>query len=767
MRVLATGQLTQNSSRKVNTIQTAKLPIRNAEGVWSAPVATRSIAWAAVDVLRNNVYGANYGDAYIDYEKVLELDETWADRGDTFNGVFDTTQSVWDALTAILRTGRTVPVMVGGKVTFMRDELRLLPRGVFTPSNIVRGSVNIQHILFDDESPDDIIVQFLDERTWQQNEVQCTQEDSLSAKPERMNIFGITTRAQAWREGMFLGAVNAKRRVVTSFTSEMEGRLLLRGDTISVGTDLFEGTQTGQVLGYDAGTRTIWLSEPIDWAGVTDSYIQLRKRNGKPWGPVKIHPASDINQAIIDGVDLIIIEASQGPIVSTFNHDTDSAITNYILCTAETDYKDFIIVSGTPKNENVELTCIIEDPAVHLADLGTPPPETYPFTGNQDPARPVINFFGMSEALNSDPSLPTVVFAWAPSSTANSYNLQISYDNVAWSTIYSGPATSFTAQVFSGALFARVNGVNTQAGPWKTASGVFGTNSSVPLPTQAISSNYSVNAGVLAVAWDPSVRALSYRLRIYTETVPGSGVFNHIALTTNTVATSVQYNSSQIQAAGGPWEAIRIGVTSINDVGESAEVYRDVAGISLDPVTSLSLQSAYNRDTFVIQWSPSNANSYDVLIIVDGVTKITANTLTNTQTITLSSMQAQGGPWRMFTIRVIARAGILTSPATDLVVIASNILPVTGAGGSYSGGNVNLSWTQSPDNGVGQTRVRRNSVNNFATATLISTQNKAPGVAATYADARTAGSGTWYYFITAYDNTRNLESPAVVLSVTV
>lgn len=770
VRMLATGQLTQTSSKKINTIQTAKLPIYdpNTE-TWSAPTPTRSIAWAAADILRNTTYGASYDADYIDLDQLIELEEIWVDRGDTFNAVFDSTYSVWEALTMCLRTGRTIPVVVAGKVTFIREEQRSLPRGVFTPSNIQRGSLEIRHILWDNEAPDDIIVQFVDERTWKQNEVQCKQDGSSSVKPERMQIFGITDRSQAWREGMFIGAVNARRRVVATFTTEMEGRLLMRGDLVSVASDLMpDWGQTGVVRGYVTASRELWLSEYIEWNGNTDAYIMLRKRNGTGWGPVKIHPhVSDTSRAIIDLADLIIVQAAQGPIVNTFNLEDDSSITSYVICYEADERKDFIIVSGTPKNELVDITCIIEDPAVHTVDLGTPPPETYPYTGNQDPTRPIITFFSASEDPISNPSLPTVNFAWGPSSLADYYRLEISYDNMEWETIYTGPNLQFTFQVYSGALFARVQGVNTQAGPHKIFSGVFGIDTSAPLPVQIINYDYDISGGALNVEWEPAIRATSYRLNIYSESTPGSGIFDVLEITNTTISTSVQFDSSEIISAGGPWPAIRIGVVAINSVDEADETTVDVSSATFDPVTSLSLQSSYNRTTFVAQWSHPSASHFTVEIVVDGIVKLTYNSLSNTQNVPLLDMQAQGGPWRQLTVRVTALSGALTSTPTSLLVTAPTITAVTGAGGSYDGTNVNLSWNQTADNGVPKTRVRRNNVNNYATATVINTQTKAAGAAATYADPRTLGSGTWYYFITAWDDVLGMESSPVSLSVTV
>ena len=771
IRMLATGQLTQSSSNKINTIQTAKLPVWNpVTRVWSDPIGTTSIAWAAADVLRNSTYGANFDSDYIDLDKLAELDNTWSSRVDTFNGVFDTTYSIWDALNMILKVGRTIPVMIGGKMTFVRDEHRVMPRCIFNPATMQRGSFQTQHILYDDESPDDIIVQFLDHRTWKQNEVDCKQVDSISAKPERMQIFGITHRDQAWREGMFMGAVNARRRVIATFTTEMEGRMMMRGDLIGVAHDLYEWGDFGEVQGFDLGTKTLWLSESPTFDS-SNAYIRLRKRNGKAWGPVKIGPyvdnPFDDYKVTIDATDLAFVEASQGSIVDVFNLESDSVLTTYIIGEQTTDFKDFIIVSGDPTDELVNLTCIIEDPEVHLVDLGSPPPETYPYQPGGAGNRPIISFLAVTENTITDPNFPSLTFAWGADSNATSYRLEISYDNVNWQLMYAGPGTSFVGSVYAGVLYSRVLGINTQSGAWKYFTGTFGIGTATPLPPEVVNVGYSIAAGSLAISWSPSIRAQSYIVKVYAEGVTGSGIFNLTVLTTNQIGTSINYTSDAVLAAGGPWPTIKVGVTAVNSLGNSTEKVVTVSGITLNPVEGLAIQSGYNRSSFTIQWQPNpSANSYLVELVVDGVVKITYTSLSNTQSVYLNDMQAVGGPWRKFTVSVKANANALQSAATSIIVLAPTILPITGAGGSFSGTAVNLSWNQTSDNAVPKTRVWHNTVNNFSTATVINTQSKAAGASASYSHAVAAGSRNHYYFITAWDDVTPMESIPVTLTVT-
>src|SRR5690606_533040 len=101
---------------------------------------TRSIAWAAADIIRNSDYSIGVPDTQYDVAELLRLDSVWTGRGDTFNAIFDRSWLVYDALRACLRAGRAQPVRIGGKIGFTRLEPKQIKRTAFTLRNVVRGS---------------------------------------------------------------------------------------------------------------------------------------------------------------------------------------------------------------------------------------------------------------------------------------------------------------------------------------------------------------------------------------------------------------------------------------------------------------------------------------------------------------------------------------------------------------------------------------------------------------------------------------------------
>src|SRR3546814_7804410 len=72
IRMRATDNLSQRSSRLINCIVTRKLPVWSGDSGWSAPLPTRSIAWAFAAILRAS-YGAKLPDARRSEEPKTEL----------------------------------------------------------------------------------------------------------------------------------------------------------------------------------------------------------------------------------------------------------------------------------------------------------------------------------------------------------------------------------------------------------------------------------------------------------------------------------------------------------------------------------------------------------------------------------------------------------------------------------------------------------------------------------------------------------------------
>lgn len=355
VRVKASSSLNNDSLSKIGVLSTRKIPIWNGT-VWSAPMATRAIAWAAADACRNNTYSIGLNDSLIDLEKLLELDAIWTARGDCCDGVFDTKSTFWDSLKTILRTGRTQPHMVGGSITFSRDHDQAVVKGVFGVRNIVRGSFSIDYLMFDPDTPDDIEVEYFDEESWVWKSVVCTLPGSTSESAASIKKWGITQREQALREGLYEAACNMHRRTFVTFQTEMDARIILRGDLVSVSHPLPSWGMSGEIK--SVSSHVLKLSEPVSFDS-GDHYISFRKPDGSQDGPFLV-TASDI-----DSYHVVMSEPPPAHVYPGYSRER----THFQFGFGAMFEKKCLVLSATPRSGNrVELLCVVENSAVHSVE---------------------------------------------------------------------------------------------------------------------------------------------------------------------------------------------------------------------------------------------------------------------------------------------------------------------------------------------------------------------------------------------------------------
>jgi len=691
----ATNQLTDQSSRRFNTIQTAKVPVWDGT-TWSANQATRNPAWAAADILRNDIYGAGLPDSRIDLQALLSLADKWTTRGDKFDAVFDRKQTLWTSLVQSLMVGRAQPLLIAGKVSFVRDEAHEITRGVMTPRNIIRGSFETTHILYDEDSPDAVIIEYYDERTWERNEVLCKIDGSTEENPARIQMFGVVNRTHAWREGIYQAAVNLYRRVFASLTTEMEGRLLIRGDSVAVSHDMARWGQSAEVETWDAGTRILGLSEPVD---DTTTVVGLSDRRGKLWGPVVVASVSADGFSItLDAGDLSAVEGLMGVIPVYLGLEQEP--TRAMCGTLDTYSRKFKVVGSTPdKGGTVQMVLTNDDPRVYEADLGTPPDEVSPYGPGTVPTAPVVS--GLSVSQNpSSPSSPVLLDAsWNAAAGATSYLLQVSPDGVTWNSIYDGPLTSTQFTTDAGPVYVRVFGIGEFRGPAAVPNPTpvtYGTPTLLPGQPQGLTVEADTGAGVLSASWGLAPRATSYRIDVY---IDDGGSYTDLVLTRTLAGSSVLFTSTDIASAGGPWDAFRLEVTPINGVGEGTPLGETVTDVVMDPPASVSLVTAYNGQEVNAQWTPvAAASSYDVEVWESATLRATYTVTGTSIVVTGSSLASAGGPWRSLELRVKAQNGALVSTAAVLAI--SDTAPAVPANITTSSGTteeVDVAWDASTD----------------------------------------------------------------------
>lgn len=463
MRMRATNNLSLQASRKVSVLATRKLPVWNGTS-WSAPQATRSIAWAIADAARDSGHGAGLPDTRIDLDALLALDAIWAAREDWFDGRFDQAGSWWEAVSQIALAGRARCFMQGGRLRVVRDGADQLPVAMYGMRNIVRGSFSVDYIMPSEDTADAIEVQYFDASTWAPRRVTAALPDSTAEKPAKLDLSrGITDRAQALREGTYHAATNRYRRRVVRFATEMEGFIPSIGDTIAVSHDMPGWGQHGEATGWDAASRTLTVSEPMEF-GAGQHYVALRRADGGVSGPWAVSAGTTAHELLLD----------EDPDITPYT-GTERERTHVAFGAAETYAAMAKVVSVRPRGEyEVEIEAVPDDPSVHTADEGVTAP---PIRTSQLPGRivrPVVDQL-FARRMPGDPT--RVLLGWQPAAGAEGYQIEmaegddVADPDVSWTRIADTTAAHHAVRLlYAARTLVRVRGVGLAAGNWRAAA---------------------------------------------------------------------------------------------------------------------------------------------------------------------------------------------------------------------------------------------------------------------------------------------------------
>lgn len=450
MRMRASSQLTSVSSRKIRILSTRELPIWNGS-TWSEPQPTRSIAWAAAYTAK----AVGLTDQQIDLATLLELDATWASRGDYADGRFDNFVDWWSAMTTILSAGRARHFLQAGVLRFFRDQPQTTAAYLFTMRNIVKGSFSVDYLMPTADTADAVRVTYFDSAVWGQRKVQAALPDSAAEKPANLDLSGIVSnRTQAFREGITTAASNRYRRKMMKFVTEMEGFIPSLGELIAIQHDVPAWGQSGEIVAWDAGTLTVTCSEPLEWEDDETHYIALRGQDGKMHGPYAVIAGLSEYQAVL----------AEAPAITPY---TGSAAERTQYRFGWTPIQYAITLGLRPiSHRHVEIQAVNEDARVHTAEIGQ-----YP---TQAPTSQLANYTAAPSlsglTARSDPGdVAIMILSWEASPWADHYLIEQSTDGQAWSRVGETSATNFVLRAMYGnATLVRVAAVGATRGPWVT-----------------------------------------------------------------------------------------------------------------------------------------------------------------------------------------------------------------------------------------------------------------------------------------------------------
>jgi hypothetical protein len=251
-------------------------------------------------------WGGNLPDSRIDLDALWgTIDPILTAKGWTFDGYFDGAYKIWSLVMEMSHAFRVVPRISAGGVSFVYDRPGRPVRHVFTPMDIVRGSMSIVYNTHTDDTPDNIIWNYLDEDAgFQQREVRCALPDTETKNPVIKSFIGVVKRGQAFGMGIFQVSCNRHRRIQVKFKVEARGRLLLMGDVCAVSHPYFCAVNSGTVMGWDRAMLAVDLGkDTLDLADGKDYFLAMNKPDGRPWGPCRIAGA-DGGTVTLDAADI-------------------------------------------------------------------------------------------------------------------------------------------------------------------------------------------------------------------------------------------------------------------------------------------------------------------------------------------------------------------------------------------------------------------------------------------------------------------------------
>lgn len=459
LKGVASKALSGVSGGQLRVIGTRILPVWR-DGLF-VDEPTRSIAWAALDWWRNGDYAAGLSLSDTDFQAFVAYDALWQQLGHTFDHRFTEVQNLDEVLETVLKAGRAFPAPVGDKLTITRDQPRGLSRMLFTENDILRDSLEIDYALSDEAWADGIVGEYVDESTWRLAEVSSAPDGVQLLKPARVQIQGVVNRTQAIGLIRFMAAESQYRRITVGWTARMEGRLLKRGDLVKVTAE--EPEIWGQSCEIEGVTNefTLALDPPPEWNPNGNHYVEIRRRDGRPFGPVRVTRGATHDLAILNTGDVNAVEAQQGVGLADVLERSPTQERPWLAFSpGQPRTFPVLITEGDPDQdgEHIHLKGVLDAPEVYTTtESGVPPLLQIPDLFSS--AMPVI--IGLSARISQRQLALILSCGWQPARNAVSYLADVSYDaGLTWIRAYEGDRATFEAVVGgSDQMRVRVAGV--------------------------------------------------------------------------------------------------------------------------------------------------------------------------------------------------------------------------------------------------------------------------------------------------------------------
>lgn len=280
VRVKATRQIS-GAIDQLSCIATSIAPDYNGSS-WVTR-ATRNPASLYRLALQGPMSKRPTSDGRIDLEGLAEWHQANAANGRFCDAVLSEQQDMHQVLSSIASTGRASFDIRDGKYSIVRDIPQTVPAQLLTPRNLISLSGERAFT----QIPDALIVEFISEAgNWQRDEIVVYDDGKNAGNAEifdRINLWGVTNAAQAWRFGRYNLAVAKLRPERLTAQMSWESLRLSRGYMTEVSHDvMLVGLTQARVLSVTTNASDeitgIRLDEPCLMESGETYAIKVRQR---------------------------------------------------------------------------------------------------------------------------------------------------------------------------------------------------------------------------------------------------------------------------------------------------------------------------------------------------------------------------------------------------------------------------------------------------------------------------------------------------------
>lgn len=262
-RSVATGWFTAKMTDQLSGIPNIVWPVKgvkvnkyDATGSIIATEWSANPAWIVLDMLISERRGAFPNSIKIDFPAFVDWAEYCETNSFNFNGVFDSTQSLWDAMANVFRVGRAAPTRIGTRLSVAIDR-PTQPVMLFGPGNIEKGTFNISYMSLADRANEFEVSYFDKDDLNKQKTIRIVDPqaeiDGQIPKPAAYTLIGVDNFEQAQKEVWYQLYMNRLAKRVVTFDAPTESIGLGIGDVALIQHDMVNWGTSGRI---NAGSST-------------------------------------------------------------------------------------------------------------------------------------------------------------------------------------------------------------------------------------------------------------------------------------------------------------------------------------------------------------------------------------------------------------------------------------------------------------------------------------------------------------------------------